>query len=101
MITAVAVAILPGRSDGDDMETDTAILVALDPTAEEERDAIATLCIAFSFGKVQGETAGDVCFLELSSGSCEEDQVRLRNVLAVKARLTSDVLRHSSCEPSR
>ena len=75
MVTAVAVAILPGQSNGDDMETDGAPLMVLDPTAEEERDSLASLCVAFSFGKGQGETAGDVCFLELSSGSCEEEEV--------------------------
>ena len=75
MVAAVAVALLPSQDDSDEMETSAHSDVVLDPTAEEERDSLATLCVAFSFGKGQGETVGDVCFLELSSGSCEEEEV--------------------------
>ena len=50
--------------------------IVLDPNAEEERDAIATLCLAYSFGQDCGGLDGDVCFIETGKGSFEEEEVR-------------------------
>ena len=81
MICATAVAILPASSppvnDAVKMDIDSSDpIIVLDPTAEEERDAFSTYCIGFSFGQGVGGAEGDMCFLEMGRGSCEEIQVR-------------------------
>lgn len=50
--------------------------IVLDPTAEEERDAQATLCVAFAYGLDVGGESGDVCYLDMAKGFVEEAQVR-------------------------
>jgi len=77
MMTAVGVAIVPISSD-DTMDHEDAsqnYFTILDPSAEEERDAICTLCVAFSFGQGHSGTEGSVCFLEMGSGNCEEQEL--------------------------
>lgn len=49
--------------------------VLLDPSAEEERDAQATLCVAFAFGEGSGGFDGDVCYFDMSKGFIDDEQV--------------------------
>jgi exosome complex component RRP46 len=74
MICAVALAILQPTADDQSMNMDT-VEIILDPTADEERAAQCTLCIAFSFGEANGGQAGDMCYIETGKGSCSESEV--------------------------
>ncbi|KAL7009839.1 exosome non-catalytic core subunit rrp46 [Cystobasidiomycetes sp. EMM_F5] len=95
VVCAVGVAILPARNtsrqDDEDDETDTGMEgvndttahIVLDPSPEEERDARCTMCIAFSFGERQGGQEGDVCLLDMSSGTCQEAEASLHNTVDI------------------
>lgn len=70
MICAVGLAILlPSVEASDDQR------IILDPSAEEERDAQATLCVAFAYGQDGGGLDGDVCYFDMSKGFIEDEQV--------------------------
>lgn len=70
MICAVGLAILPNSS-----EDGKAARVVLDPSPEEERDAQATLCVAFAYGQDMGGPEGDVCYFDMSKGFLEDDKL--------------------------
>jgi exosome complex component RRP46 len=77
MLCAVGLAIMPSDVlDKDSMDGQNSPRIVLDPTAEEERDATATLCIAFSFGEGMGGVDGDVCYFDMCKGYLDEEQVR-------------------------
>ena len=81
MVCAVAVAITDQQVDSDDtddadMNGTAAARIVVDPTAEEERDARCTMCTAFSFGAGHGGTEGEVCLIDMSNGTCSEEEVR-------------------------
>ena len=87
MICAVSIAIVQASPQVVDQdrngEIDTPMssesILILDPSAEEERDAMASFCIGFSFGQDVGGTEGDMCFLEMGSGGCEEEIVCVKS----------------------
>ncbi|KAK9894925.1 hypothetical protein P389DRAFT_86390 [Cystobasidium minutum MCA 4210] len=64
--------------------------ILLDPTAEEEREAQATLCIAFAYGLEIGGPEGDVCYFDMTKGSLEDEQ--LNQTIEVARLACSSVL---------
>lgn len=78
MICAVGLAVFQSRkSDEEDMQlVEDQHRIVLDPSAEEERDALATLCIAFAYGEDFGGMEGDVCYFDMSKGFLDDNQVR-------------------------
>lgn len=82
MVCAAGLAVL--RASSADLQRVDAVVtgqqyrIVLDPTAEEERDAQATLCVAFAYGLDVGGEDGDVCYLDMAKGFVEEAQVRRR-----------------------
>lgn len=71
VICAVGLAVLSSNT-----EEEGGMHVVLDPSAEEERDAQATLCVAFAYGQDAGGTQGDVCYFDMSRGFLDDEQVR-------------------------
>lgn len=70
MVCAVGLAVFPSRAAEQQQ-----IRITLDPSAEEERDAQATVCVAFAYGQDAGGTQGDMCYFDMSKGFLDDKQV--------------------------